>query len=174
VPIHWKRFRPLPQLGQRRIVLVGDGNYLPNRRAAEWVLTQLVPKLRALGATNPVWIYGPGYEKGQDRTVIFAGYEPDTNALYRCGDIHIAPVVSGAGMNSKVAVPLLAGLTVITTRLGIQGLKASERTVVCDLNDFAPEILRVLAREQEPFLELTLSDLIEDDESEDLLARLDE
>lgn len=172
LPIHWPKYSPLPFDGCRRIVFVGDGRYLPNREAALWAIRVLVPSVRALGMRIPLWIYGDGYDLPASEGVHLVGYEPDPSTLYREGDIHIAPLTSGAGMNSKVAIPMLAGLPVVTTQIGIEGLRAGPTTTVCKLAEFADAIAQATSRPVPDPVDLSLNEIIEDDDSDQLLRRL--
>jgi hypothetical protein len=65
----------------------------------------------------------------------------EDRALYQVGDIHLAPITSGAGLNLKVAIPLWNGLRVITTREGSNGFRKIPAMSVCQTHkDFAEKI----------------------------------
>lgn len=156
----------------RRIVFVGDGNYYPNRQAVSWILDVLAPELASLGVDTPILIYGQGYGMPDRGQVQFQGYEVNNQNLYQIGDIHIAPVTTGAGMKSKVAIPLLAGLDVVATPDGMRGLMPSSRTIVSDLTGFAAAINQIADQDSIHPLNLLNDDVLEHDQTTTFLSKL--
>ena len=166
-PTAWPRVTPhVSPDGTRRLVLSGDGRYLPNQHAAKWTMDRLAPELRRAGIRLPIWIYGAGYRNCARRGVHFAGYVNDDQELYRVGDIHLAPMTSGAGMKSKVAVPLLAGLEVVSTPSGFQGLREVPNAHVCELDDFARRVIDLSSRPARNPRALSPADVIKRDDSQ--------
>jgi len=100
----------------QRLVFIGDGNYKPNRSAVNY-LKSLV---KFLPEETQIHILGKGYEDSHPN-LIFHGYVPSSE-LYSLGDIHLAPIFSGAGIKNKVAIPLSLGLPVVTTKHGANGI----------------------------------------------------
>lgn len=147
----------------RRLVLTGDWGYLPNRDALRWFRRRVLPLL-----PMPVQVFGPGLEASDRSGLIVNGYAADASVLYRVGDIHLAPVLGGGGVNRKVLQPLLAGLPVVTTPFGARGLRPHPLLVVartpehfaaavrhwlrqdCEVLDVAPQEL--WARDDRPEL----------------------
>jgi hypothetical protein len=111
--------RPLPTVNERRLVLAGDWNYPPNRDGLRWLVRHVLPLLR-----EPVHIYGDGRVTLKSRWLLRHGYVEDPQDLLRFGDVHLAPIRFGAGIKRKVLQPLLAGLPVVTTPLGANGLRS--------------------------------------------------
>jgi len=172
LPIRWTRHVPRARDGPRRIVLSGDGTYQPNHAAAAWALNSFVPALRSIGIPNSLWIYGQGFDLPTAPGVHLAGYEPDAGALYQRGDIHIGPITTGAGMNSKVALPLLAGLDVVTTPLGIEGLTPTSRTTVCELEEFPSVVAKQIVMPVVNPLNPSLRQILRRDDTPKLLKQL--
>jgi hypothetical protein len=102
---------------ETRFVFVGDGTYLPNKRATDFLINlyTLFPEL------PPTHIYGRGYEGISNDKLIIHGYDP--SEVFFARDIHIAPIFFGAGVKNKVALPASNGLHVVTTHEGATGLK---------------------------------------------------
>jgi hypothetical protein len=131
---------PLEGEGEtRRVVLVGDWGYPPNKDGLRWFRRHVMPHLGAL--TAEVVVYGAGTADESRDGVMVRGYVPDDTELYRPGDVHVAPVRFGGGVKRKVLQPLLAGLPVVTTPAGAHGLRANNLLDVhADPKSFASAI----------------------------------
>ena len=165
LPITWRTVSTAPPNFPRRLVFVGDGKYAPNRQAVLWIIGTLVPTLRSMGHTNEVVVYGDGYDDLAWGGVSFRGYVAEERDIYTESDIHIAPVVHGAGMKSKVVVPALAGIRVVTTKCGAQGLRRVPAIEVSSLQDFPATVAGVLNDPGEPLRAVALEDLLSDDDT---------
>jgi hypothetical protein len=82
---------------------------------------------------------------------VLHGYVED-RALYQVGDIHLAPINSGAGLNLKVAIPLWNGLRVITTKEGSNGFRNIQAMSVCQTHEEFAEKIEVNLRESAPIM----------------------
>jgi hypothetical protein len=106
LPIH---FEPLVvnQSSRVRLVFVGDGSYAPNRKSLKFL--NLVGEVSG----QEIHVFGKGY-KHQNRfpRLKFHGYVADHLLLWS-NDIHLSPIKRGAGIKTKVALPLSMGLRVI-------------------------------------------------------------
>ena len=68
-------------------------------------------------------IVGRGYpERSNLAFCNFLGYVADSD-LYHDKDIHLAPIISGAGIKTKIALPLFLGLRVIALEQAATGLR---------------------------------------------------
>jgi len=114
---------------QRRLVLAGDWDYLPNRAGLRWFVRRVLPRL-----TSPVHVFGSGRVPAADGLIVH-GHVADPGHLLGSGDVHLAPVPFGGGVKRKVLQPLLAGLPVVTTRHGAHGLR---RHPLLSVEDRAP------------------------------------
>jgi hypothetical protein len=129
-----------------RLVLAGDWTYAPNTDGLRWFTRRVLPRLRPALECVPwqVVVFGTGSPRlGQGHGLTFAGYQADAAQLYREGDVHVAPIRSGAGVKRKVVQPLLAGLPVVTTRSGGHGLRPHP---LLDVSGSAEEFATTLAR----------------------------
>jgi hypothetical protein len=74
----------------------------------------------------------------------FHGYQENQD-IYRLNDVHLAPIVFGAGMKAKVAVPLKNGIRVVSTSNAANGFRPSSLLSIADSpQDFAVVIKRLL------------------------------
>jgi hypothetical protein len=75
------------------------------------------------------------------------GYVPDTGPYLDRATLSIAPLRFGAGMKGKVTEAMAAGLPVVTTSVGAQGLKVTpgKHLLLADSSsDFANAVVRLL------------------------------
>lgn len=162
LPMLWPKVNPKVATGPRQIVFMGDGRYPPNQRAASWILRVLGPSLARLEVPNPIEIFGQGYPFSDTGNVHFRGYVDDESLIFRRGDIHIAPMFDGAGIKSKVAIPLCAGLQVVATPMGASGIVRSDGLFVVEIDEFAQTLARLISQHQEDLEVFLVSDQVHD------------
>ena len=136
--------------GRRRLVFVGGADYFPNREAVQWILSDLVPTGLVSGPIRSrcsFHIYGEGWSHVRHPDVQVHGYAQSDAELYRAGDIHLAPMVIGAGVPNKVTEPLASGLDVLATPLAARSVGASQRLRISTRTGFIPHLERILAEE---------------------------
>ncbi len=107
------------------ILFAGTFSHLPNREAARWLATEIMPlleaeapgaRLRIVGSSPPrevLDLAGPRVEVIADA--------PSVEPYLDAASVVIAPVRSGGGMRMKVLEPLARGKAVVTTPLGAEG-----------------------------------------------------
>lgn len=112
----------------RRIVFVGAMDYFPNSDAATFFAANIWPQVRArLGAveltivgSNP----GPAVlALGQLPGITVTGMVPDVRPWYHGAFAAIVPLRTGAGTRLKILEAMAAGVPVISTPLGAEGLE---------------------------------------------------
>ena len=100
------------------------GNFLhgPNVDAVTWLIEDIMPKVHGLGLTvvggNPPQQL---VERAGPR-VSFAGYVPDMTPYLDAARVSVAPLRYGAGMKGKIGEAMAAGLPVVTTPIGAEGM----------------------------------------------------
>jgi hypothetical protein len=123
LPIHFESM-VLNQSSWPRLVFVGDGSYGPNQKCLKF-LSEL-----GLFTGQEIHIIGKGY-RNQSRfpNCKFHGYVSDHLLLWT-NDIHLAPIKYGAGLKTKVAMPLTYGLRVIASLESSKGICANRNLKV--------------------------------------------
>jgi len=111
----------------------------------------------------------------RDASVELAGFIPDLRAAMDAAAVMAAPLRLGSGVRNKVIQAMAAGLPVVTTARGAEGLAAAHERelLIADApDDFARQMIRLLRNEQ---LRARLSDaarsLVARDHDNDHLAR---
>jgi len=120
------------------IVFVGNYAHDPNRDAAKWLATDIVPRIRRVLGDVPVSLVGshmsPDIEALRDEGVSVLGWVPMLDALYHRARVFVAPLRYGAGMKGKVGEACAYGLPVVSTSVGVEGmdLRDGEDVLVAD------------------------------------------
>ncbi len=134
------------------LLFVGNFKHPPNQSALEWFAREVFPKVRecrpkarlvAVGAQAPEGfregLEGPGIE--------FVGAVDDIREPLARYAIFLAPILSGSGVRVKLLEAFAAGIPVISTALGAEGLaeKSGEIAWIADdAEGFAAGVLRLL------------------------------
>lgn len=120
--------QPQP-VNPRRIVFVGTMSYHPNREAAISFSRQVWPRihqshpdwhLSLVGATPPTDVQALAQIPGVEVT----GTVPDVRPYYQDALAAVVPLRSGGGTRLKILEAMAAGVPVISTALGAEGLDA--------------------------------------------------
>jgi glycosyltransferase involved in cell wall biosynthesis len=112
------------------ILWLGSFDWSPNVEGLRWFLDRVWPGLsREAGPRFELHIVGSNppldvAQAAEDGAVRVHGYVDDISDLKRESDVLIAPLLSGSGVRVKVVEGLAAGLPVVATAKGIEGLTA--------------------------------------------------
>ena len=111
------------RLGESTILFMGNYGYRPNREAIELLVASVFPKLLErrpdaqlllLGGDVPhrqPWLVTPGLVAAEDLP-----------ALIKTAAVSVAPIFSGSGTRLKILESLGAGVPVVTSAKGMEGL----------------------------------------------------
>jgi glycosyltransferase involved in cell wall biosynthesis len=128
-------WRPFAE--RRHFVSIGNFRHLPNRDATFWLARSLWPKIRAefaargaedvelhlYGAYPPKEIMALDSPKTGFRVL---GPAAEAIATLRDYRVCLAPIRFGAGIKGKIADAWAAGVPVVTTPLGAEGMEAAD------------------------------------------------
>ncbi|MFQ5945193.1 MAG: glycosyltransferase family 4 protein [Anaerolineae bacterium] len=148
--------RPAPfrDGGPPVIVFTGDMGFTPNVEAALLLASQIFPEvhrsypdaeLRLVGR-NPdprlLTLCGPG--------VTVAGEVADMIPHLHAGTLYVAPHFTGSGTRTKLLEAMAAGLPIVTTSIGIEGIEAGHDREVLIADDPAATAGAVLSLLKDP------------------------
>ncbi len=117
----------VPQTREAEAVFVGHFHHAPNLDGLTWFVREAWPRVRqrhpdarltVIGSYPSAAVHALGDVPG----VVVLGYVPDLEPHLDRAAAAIAPLRFGAGMKGKVTDALAAGLPVVTTPIGAQGL----------------------------------------------------
>ncbi|WP_136516107.1 glycosyltransferase [Geomonas edaphica] len=146
----------------KRILLLGGMDYSPNLDAARFFLRHVFPQVRLKEPSAQVLMVGRElFRLGDDAAL--PGVEchesvPDVLPWFYEADILAVPLRQGAGTRIKVLEAMAAGLPIVTTSKGCEGIQGEDGRdfLVADTAEkFASGTLRLLAH---PELRLQIAD----------------
>jgi len=114
--------RPQP----RHLIFVGSPTHVPNLDAACWLLNELWPELRRRRPDLRLTLVNldhPQVRKLQQPGVEISGRLPDLRPVYGQADLAIVPLRAGSGTRLKILEAFAAGLPVVSTPVGHEGLE---------------------------------------------------
>lgn len=131
----------------KTILFIGDFKWMQNKDSVEWILKDIWPKINSelrtknLELNLKLWVVGrniPEYIKkmATDTSVIFdENATQETAEIFKKADILIAPIRVGGGTSFKILEAMASGVPVVTTNLGIEGIKAKDTDEVLISDD---------------------------------------
>jgi glycosyltransferase involved in cell wall biosynthesis len=112
---------------------IGSLDWMPNQEGLRWFLDAvwlplLAPNFPELqfhiaGRTAPAWLRELKMER-----VVFHGEVPSAADFLNQHSVMVVPLLSGGGMRAKILEGMALGKVVLSTRLGIEGIVAQDRT----------------------------------------------
>jgi glycosyltransferase involved in cell wall biosynthesis len=114
------------------IVSIGTLKFLPNKDGLLWFLDRVFPKVTSALEDAKTIVIGEGDVSVEDRyssdeRIVFRGVIKDLSEEMGRGILFIAPIRMGAGIRTKIVTAMAYGMPVVTTSVGIEGIKASEK-----------------------------------------------
>jgi O-antigen biosynthesis protein len=140
-----------PRAGRQGLLFIGGFEHTPNVDAALTLVRDVMPLVWSELPDIPVTIVGadppPEIEELRSALVEVTGWVRDLDPLLDSSIAMVAPLRYGAGMKGKVTQSLAAGLPVVTTAIGAEGLGAinGEHVLTGESSEeLAAQILRLL------------------------------
>jgi glycosyltransferase involved in cell wall biosynthesis len=139
-----------PPDGREGLLFVGGFQHTPNLDAAIVLVREIMPLVWRELPECVLTIVGPHRPPEIDALasarVRVAGWVPDMTELLEGSRLMVAPLRYGAGMKGKVTQSLAAGLPVVTTTVGAEGLaiEPGEHMLVADhVDQIAADVIRL-------------------------------
>ena len=116
--------------GKPKFYHIGSMNWMPNEEGIRWFIDEVLPKTvekvydfvyHLAGRNMPEWLTSM---KNPHVNVI--GEVPDAKEFVANHDVAIVPLLSGSGIRIKIIESMAMGKTVITTRVGAEGILYDE------------------------------------------------
>ncbi len=127
------------------MLFLGSFRHLPNREALDWFTRRVLPLILAeepsarlvlIGSDPPPRHSFPGAE-----SIDLIGFVEDVREPLARYSVFLCPILSGSGVRVKLLEAFAAGIPVVSTRLGAEGL-ADDNTDICALADAPEEFAR--------------------------------
>ena len=141
---HFASPRTAPQ--RPEIIFIAGFGHPPNEDAAIWLVTEVLPLIRAEVPDAQLSIIGSNPTERVralvgEGVVMFANVsDSELRAAYDRARVAVVPLRCGAGVKLKVVEALRAGVPLVTTPVGAQGLPGLSQVVAVedDAARFAP------------------------------------
>ncbi|MBV8844461.1 MAG: glycosyltransferase [Bryobacterales bacterium] len=133
------------------LLFLGSFRHAPNQEALNWFVGQVMPRVREREPKVRLIVIGsdppPRHSLPDDRGIDLKGFVEDVREPLGRYAVFICPILSGSGMRVKLLEAFAAGIPVVSTRLGAEGLAAKDGEI-CALADspdeFADKIAELL------------------------------
>jgi len=137
----------------RRVVFTGSMDWLANSEGIEWMMSEVWPRVSATVPEAEMLVIGKAPPErlvaraARLRCWRFLGRVPDIRTLIEGADAYVIPLRIGGGTRIKAFEAMAAGVPVVSTSLGVEGLgvEAGEQ-FLCgdDAQTFADALIRLL------------------------------
>src|SRR5580698_5512947 len=123
------------------LLFLGSFRHLPNQEALTWFLREVFPKVRAEEPRARLAIIGSDpparHSLPEAEAIELVGFVEDVREPLKRYSLFVCPILSGSGVRVKLLEAFAAGIPVVSTRLGAEGL-AEKDGGLCALADDAP------------------------------------
>lgn len=126
-----------------RLLFVGAFDRIENSDAADWLLEEIWPRIRADRPEVRLELVGAHPTAAMRRAaaaadgVSVSGYVEDLGPHYASADLAVVPLRLGAGVKFKVVTAMLSGVPVVTTSVGAEGISDRPEDVFVAVEDEA-------------------------------------
>jgi glycosyltransferase involved in cell wall biosynthesis len=133
------------------LLFLGSFRHLPNQEALTWFLREIFPKVRVEEPHARLVIIGSDpparHSLPEAEAIELIGFVEDVREPLERYSLFVCPILSGSGVRVKLLEAFAAGIPVVSTRLGAEGL-ADKDGDLCALADdatsFAANIVKLL------------------------------
>ncbi len=129
--IHDAASAPVDFDARTGLLFVGGGQHPPNLDAVRWLVGEIYPRVRARLPGCRLHLVGDGLKAALgagdgSEGIEVHGHVPDLAALLAGTRIGLAPLRFGAGVKGKVNQYMAAGLAVVSTPCGAEGMHLTD------------------------------------------------
>ena len=129
--VYPEEFTPKYEIeGKPKYYHIGSMNWMPNEEGIHWFVDEVLPKTvekvpnfvyHLAGRNMPEWL-----TTLNNPSVDVIGEVPDAKEFVANHDVAIVPLLAGSGIRIKIIESMAMGKTVITTRVGAEGILYDE------------------------------------------------
>ena len=134
-------------------LFVGTFNHRPNVQAADLLIHQIWPQVRALRPEVQLILVGRGSQehlqtcKGSTEGISAVGFVDDLTPLFSRCALFVAPLPEGGGIKIKILEAMARGIPVLTTPVGAEGITTQDDQtifIIDPVDGFASAVVQAL------------------------------
>ncbi len=138
------------------LLFLGSFRHLPNVEALQWFLEEVFPRVRKDEPRARLVIVGsdppPRHSLRDPEAIEMIGFVEDVREPLMRYSVFVCPILAGSGVRVKLLEAFAAGIPVVSTRLGAEGLADKDGEICAladDPADFAGHVVRLLRHPEE-------------------------
>ena len=153
--VYPEEFTPKSEIeGKPKFYHIGSMNWMPNEEGIRWFIDEVLPKTvekvpnfvyHLAGRSMPEWL-----TTLKNPHVDVIGEVPDAKPFVADHDVAIVPLLSGSGIRIKIIESMAMGKTVITTRVGAEGILYDEEVNIIIAENKAKMVEAIRALNENP------------------------
>ena len=153
--IYPEEFTPKSEIeGKPTFYHIGSMNWMPNEEGIRWFIEEVLPKTvekvpdfvyHLAGRNMPEWLTAL-----KNPHIDIVGEVPDAKAFVTSHDVAIVPLLAGSGIRIKIIESMAMGKTVITTRVGAEGILYDEEVNVIIAENIAKMVEAIRSINENP------------------------
>lgn len=148
-PVHPIRRRPAKR---PYILFIGNLGWPPNEDAVEWFFRDIFPLVLREAPNAEFHVIGkrqPRYEENWPKlpNVFLHGYQKDIDPFLASAHVFVLPFRMGGGLRIKALTAMAAGLPIVSTPLGVEGLfvqNGKECLIANTPEGFSASVVKIL------------------------------
>ncbi|MBR5630611.1 MAG: glycosyltransferase [Bacteroidales bacterium] len=159
--VYPEEFTPKYEIeGKPKFYHIGSMNWMPNEEGIRWFINEVLPKTvekvydfvyHLAGRNMPEWL-----TTMKDPHIDVVGEVPDAKAFVSNNDVAIVPLLSGSGIRIKIIESMAMGKTVITTRVGAEGILYDEDVNIIIAENKAKMVEAIRSINENPQIAVTI------------------
>lgn len=135
------------------MLFLGSFRHVPNQEALQWFVRSVLPRVREKRPQARLIVIGsdpppPHALPDTGGAVDLVGFVEDVREPLARYAVFVCPILSGSGVRVKLLEAFAAGIPVVSTRLGAEGLARADGEICAladDPGEFAGKIVELLA-----------------------------
>jgi glycosyltransferase involved in cell wall biosynthesis len=151
-----EKYKPISNLVKNNkpvITFLGTMSWLPNINGIEWFLDDIFPEVLKFNSDIILYIVGKNppeklyrYQKKYPHNLVITGFVEDEREYVAQSDVFIVPLKIGGGMRIKILNALAMKKAIVTTSIGVEGIKISSDGICISDNkqEFVESIINLL------------------------------
>ena len=153
--VYPEEFIPKTEIeGHPKFYHIGSMNWMPNEEGIRWFIDEVLPKTvekvpqfvyHLAGRNMPEWLTNLN-----NPNINVIGEVPDAKEFVSNHDVAIVPLLSGSGIRIKIIESMAMGKTVITTRVGAEGILYDEEVNIIIAENVAKMVEAIRSINENP------------------------